>query len=267
MQAGRSSLSDKTVVVTRRVEQAKEFSDVLQQNGANVLLFPAVEIVEPASWNECDTALEHVSGYSGIVFTSRNSVKYFFHRVINRKKEQDVRKCPLYAVGDKTKNAIDEFGFQTEELPGHFSAESLARMLTNGSVTGKKYLFPKGNLARNEIVDILTGHGARVDDVVVYRTLEPLMDEDRKRMISKIKTQADLITFFSPSSVVHFLRSFDRSDLRTKHIAVFGATTLDAAQQEGLTVNIVSPNSTLEAFVGAIRQFYSHTESEYAITQ
>ena len=266
-QKERSSLAGKTVVITRRAEQAKEFSDVLMHYGAKVLHFPAVEIVEPTSWNECDAALEQVSGYSGIVFTSRNAVQYFLRRVTVLKKEQDIRKCLLYVVGEKTKHAIEEFGFQSEELPGQFSAEALARMLTAGSITGKKYLFPKGNLARNEIVDILTEHGAQVDDVLVYQTLEPLLDEERKRMIAEIKERADLVTFFSPSSVVQFLRSYDRSNLQKKHIAVFGTTTAAAAQHEGLTVDIVSPQSTLEAFVGAIRRFYSHTESEYAITQ
>ena len=103
---GQLPLSGKTIVVTRRKEQAKEFSELLEQQGAAVILFPAVEIAEPSSWNECDTALERLSEYSGIIFTSTNAAEYFFRRGTERRKSDRVS-CRLYAVGDKTKEKIE----------------------------------------------------------------------------------------------------------------------------------------------------------------
>ncbi len=264
--ADRLLFSGKTVVVTRRKEQAKEFSELLERHGARVILFPAVEVVAPPSWSECDAALEQLTKYSGIIFTSVNAVDFFFRRVKYLQNTDNLKRCLLYAVGEKTKSAIEGYGFQIERLPDYFSAEELARSLVQGSVTGKKYLFPKGNLARNEIVTILSNHGAMVDNIIVYHTQEPTLDDERRRQLKMIKDDADLITFFSPSSVVHFLRSLSIDVVRSKHVAVFGETTAEAAKHAGLNIDIIAPHSTINAFIEAIQRFYTFQhESVHAI--
>lgn len=253
---GQLPLSGKTIVVTRRKEQAKEFSDQLEQQGAAVILFPAVEIAEPSSWSECDAALERLSDYSGIIFTSPNSVEWFFRRVAERRKSEQMSHL-LYAVGEKTKEKIESFGFPSETLPANYSAEQLGMEIARGGVTGKRYLFPKGNLAKNDIETILSHHGATIDSVVVYRTLEPKADAHRNRVLNDIKERADLITFFSPSSVIHFLNTVPGNIVNGKDIAVFGKTTADTAREKGLAVAVTAECSTIEAFTATIRDFYS----------
>ncbi|MBI2428942.1 MAG: uroporphyrinogen-III synthase [Ignavibacteriales bacterium] len=250
-------LSGKTIVVTRRKEQAKEFSDLLKQKDAAVLLFPAVEIVEPDSWNDCDSALEQLNHYSGIIFTSSNATEYFFQRVNYRKKSERIKNLAFYAVGETTESTIKKFGFQTERLPDTFSAEELAHTIARTNVGGKRFLFPKGNLAKNNVVTILAKHGAEVDDVVVYNTQEPLLNEERWRRLEEIENHADMITFFSPSSVVHFIHQAERI-ARIKNVAVIGETTAETARKENLNVVLVAPRSTAAAFADAIGEFYSN---------
>ena len=252
----RLPLAGKTIVVTRRKEQAKEFSDLLEQVGASVILFPAVEIAEPSSWSECDTALERLNDYSGIIFTSANAVEYFFRRVAEQRKSSQMS-SRMYAVGEKTKEKIESFGFHTEEIPAHFSAEQLAREMVQRVVTGKRFLFPKGNLAKKDIERILSSHGAFVENVVVYRTQEPELNAARKMLLSEIKGRADLITFFSPSSVIHFLNTVPKNIVDAKDVAVFGETTANAAREKGLTVAVAAERSTIEAFLETIRDFYT----------
>lgn len=250
-------LAGKTIVVTRRKEQAKEFSDMLERSGARVLLFPAVEIVEPVSWTECDSAIERLNEYSGIIFTSTNAVEYFFRRVRHRTELEQVKTCAFYAVGEKTKSVIEGFGFQTEKLPETFSAEQLTKMMARGEIAGKKFLFPKGNLAKDEIVTTLASHGAVVDDVIVYNTQEPSFTAERQRLLQEIEQRADLITFFSPSSVNHSMNQA-RKIFISKNVAVIGETTAAAARDEKLNVVIVAPRSTVTTFVQEIEKFYSN---------
>jgi uroporphyrinogen-III synthase len=250
-------LQNRTIVVTRGKEQAKEFSDILERNGARVLLFPAVEIVEPEAWSECDSALTQLHKYSGVIFTSTNAVEFFFRRAENKRVVEQIQKCKLYAVGEKTKNTINSFGFQTERIPGTFSSEELANDLVKASVHGKRFLFPKGNLAKDDIVSKLSSHGAVVDSVTVYRTQEPPFDDMRQQMMRVIEERADMITFFSPSSVNHFVRRASKQMMQKKEVAVIGETTADAARRLGLSVVLVSPQSTVESFVEAITKYYT----------
>lgn len=249
-------LSGKTIVVTRRKEQAKEFSDLLVQKGANVLLFPALEIVAPDSWRKCDAALDRLNSYSGIIFTSSNAVKYFLQRVSHRKKSAQIYNLELYAVGETTENEIKKSGFQAEPLPDTFSAQELAQAIAQASVSGKRFLFPRGNLSKNDIQAILTASGAEVDDVVVYTTQELPLNNERRNMLSEIEQQADLITFFSPSSVRHSM-NYARNIFSLKNAAVIGETTAAAARQENLNVVLVASRSTAAAFADAIEKFYT----------
>lgn len=261
MSDGRSTerlpLSGKTIVVTRRKEQAKEFSDLLERKGATVLLFPAVEIAEPLSWTECDSVFGTLNEYSGIIFTSVNAVEYFFKRAIQQRNRDQIKNIPLFAVGEKTKSVIESYGFHTEEIPSHFSAEQLAFDLIKRPVAGKKFLFPKGNLAKSDLETVLSSSGATVNSITVYETREPQLDAARKRLLNEITECADMITFFSPSSVVHFLHAVSNKIIQTKNVAVFGETTADAARKERLHVVVVAPRSTIETFTEAIQNFYS----------
>src|SRR5690606_36774471 len=47
-------LKNKTIVLTRTVEQSKESVSAFSELGANVIIFPTLEIVPPSSWDEFD---------------------------------------------------------------------------------------------------------------------------------------------------------------------------------------------------------------------
>ncbi len=47
-------LKGKTIVITRTIEQSKETATALAKLGANVIVFPTLEILPPASWKRFD---------------------------------------------------------------------------------------------------------------------------------------------------------------------------------------------------------------------
>ena len=250
-------LSGKTIVVTRSKEQAKEFSLLLEQYGARVLLFPAVEIVDPQSWSDCDKALAKPAEYSGIIFTSVNAVQYFFRRAKKLKVMEQLKKCRVFAVGEKTKNAIDMYGMQSEKLSEIFSADQLANEIVKSSEVGERFLFPKGNLAKNDIQSILSSHGIIVDAITVYCTQEPPFDDSRKRILKKIEENSDLVTFFSPSSVNNFVTKASSESITRIPVAVIGETTAEVARHEGMNVVLVASQSTAGVFADSILHYYA----------
>jgi uroporphyrinogen III methyltransferase/synthase len=253
-------LSGLTVVVTRRPEQAVEFSDLLTQAGARVIHYPAVDISSPPTWSECDAALSRLKEYAGIIFTSMNSVEFFFRRAEERGAAEQLRSQTLFAVGEKTRSVIESFGGKTEDLPETFTGADLARRIVRQPVRGKRFLFPKGNLAREELPAILESAGATVDAVTVYETSEPPFTEERRTLMTEIEAKADLFTFFSPSSVHHFVRRATLQNMRSKQCAVIGAVTAEAAQREGFNIVIVAQRSTAVSFAQSIIRFYSSTQ-------
>ena len=54
---------------------------MLEDMGAEIILFPTVEIVPPQTWDGLDNAIDEVNSYDWIIFTSANGVRYFFSRL------------------------------------------------------------------------------------------------------------------------------------------------------------------------------------------
>src|SRR5262245_56290957 len=69
------------IVVTRPAHQASTMSDRLATLGAEVLELPAVRIEPPSDWSHVDRALDRLSDYGWLVFTSQNGVRFFLNRI------------------------------------------------------------------------------------------------------------------------------------------------------------------------------------------
>jgi uroporphyrinogen III methyltransferase/synthase len=72
------------IVVTRPRAQASKLGRMLRQEGAEVIHYPAIEIVDPPSWDEVDHAVEKLAGghYTWVAFSSPNGVERFFDRLV-----------------------------------------------------------------------------------------------------------------------------------------------------------------------------------------
>lgn len=250
-------LTGKTIVVTRAKKQAAEFTGMLESLGAQVIQFPAVEFTATRDWSTCDAALSILSDYSGVIFTSVNAVEYFFRRAADHSVLHRMKELRVYTVGEITRQSAEQHGVIAEELLETNSAEQLAQEIVRTVPSGTRMIFPKGNLGGTELISIVTAAGICIDAVEVYQTLEPPFDETRKAMVSQIESTADLLTFFSPSSVKNVVRHLTEECRQRLPAAVIGETTSVAATQAGLRVVLVAPKSAAEPFADAIRQFYS----------
>ncbi len=104
-----SPLRGKTILVTRAVHQAEEFSTALRSLGADVLEFPTIRICDPDSWDDLDRCIKKIAGYHGIIFTSVNAVEKFFQRV-DANTLFDLKEKILCAIGIKTQEALRTSG-------------------------------------------------------------------------------------------------------------------------------------------------------------
>lgn len=78
-------LFGKKIIVTRSRAQASRLVDVLNEKGAETIEIPTIAIKEPSdNYKGMDEALEHISTYDWLLFTSQNGVDYFFKRLYDK---------------------------------------------------------------------------------------------------------------------------------------------------------------------------------------
>lgn len=254
------SLKDRTVLITRRAEQAGDMIREIERLGGRPVLFPTVEITDAASWEEVDGAIGRIGGFDALVFASANAVERFLRRCRDRGVDlTEVQALRIYAVGETTRAAVTRLGLTVTLVPDAYSARGLAEALPPEAVRGKRFLIPRGDRAREELPRTLKEMGADVETVTVYSTVLPGgqgTEAVRQRILSG---SINVITFASPSAVTNFVQLFSPAELsglrKRVAIAVIGPTTEQAVRQAGLDVAIVAEVSTGVGLVRAIDEY------------
>jgi uroporphyrinogen-III synthase len=248
-------LKGRRVLITRAKEQTDEFAHALERAGATVSFFPTIEIVSPDSWVECDRAIRNLHDYHFLAFTSVNAVENFFSRalVVDGWSLPTIRRNKIYAVGEKTKSALESHGCKVEEA----TAEELGHLLGRVEMRGKRVLLPRGNLGTQLLPKLLRQHGAIVDEVVVYQTRKPESPdvESVQRMLHN--KEIDAVTFFSPSSFRNFVDLISSDKLNGVVVAVIGEVTANTAQSAGLKVDVVAAKASSESMVSSLADFFA----------
>ena len=254
-------LEGRTILVTRQREQSVEFIAEIEKRGGRAVLFPMITIQDPESWEDCDRALLQIKAYDSLVFASANAVEKFFLRCTLRGVEPIMfRRYDVYAVGEKTKQAVEEKGLQVKAIPDQYSSASLAESFQGRNLTGKRFLYPRGDLGKAELVKSLIQQGASVEPVVVYRNTGP-NEVDAEQVYRKLVVgEIDVVTFASPSAAINFAKLFPEARMTSMdkrvRIAAIGPTTEEAVKSLGLPVDIVARQSTVESLVDAIQTYY-----------
>ncbi len=199
-------LSGKTVLVTRARSQASTLKTQLEEKGAEVIEFPVIEFLPPKNWDPLDRALENLEDFDWVVFTSVNGVEAFFSRMKLLKKDARIFAGKKIAViGEATALALEAFGLKADLMPESFTSEGLLKAFQHTSLCGKAFLMARTDIAPALLREELTRKGARVEDVVAYRTV-PVRDRARKKELEKWirERKIDFITFTSSSTVKNF---------------------------------------------------------------
>src|SRR6185369_3326976 len=120
--------------------------------GAEVLLLPVIEIRPPADPGPLDHAMEHLSSYDWVIFTSVNGVRSFVDRLT------DIRslRAKVCAIGPATAAAVEALHIKVDRLPTEYVAESLMDALSSDDVAGKRILLPRAAVARDLVPVELT---------------------------------------------------------------------------------------------------------------
>ncbi|MFI5251080.1 MAG: uroporphyrinogen-III synthase [Bacteroidota bacterium] len=253
-------LQGKTVLITRAETQMNEFAGLIKKNGGTVISFPTIQIKPPSDWDECDRACSQIENYHGVIFTSVNSVEFFLNRYLGRQLSIDSLKSKLVcAVGEKTRQALHKHEIEVAIIPDKFTSDDLAKVLTAEIVSGKRFLFPRGNLGKNTLIDHITALGGEVHPVIVYLT-----QKTERRNVEQIrqylqKGEIDIITFTSPSTAINFFELFPDFKVLQKNVklAAIGPVTASAIEKIGNTVDITAKDSTIESMVETINEFYN----------
>jgi len=256
-------LAGKRILITRARDQAAVFSSSLRDLGAEVIELPTIEIMPPASWKGLDRAIDQITSYSWLIFTSANGVNFFWQRWKERNKDRLPPSLRICAIGPATAYQLMEKGIEVHITPKEFVAEAILREFEKSMLKGKRILLARAKEARDILPEGLRKMGAQVDVVETYRTVKPKGgSKSLKELLMKGKV--DAITFTSSSTVNHFAELLKKEDLqnllRGITIACIGPITARTAKNWKMRVQIQPKEYTIPALTQAITQYFARKQ-------
>lgn len=250
-------LFGKRIVVTRATEQAPALSGRLRELGAEVFEVPAVRIAR-LDLDPLREALEELSGYDWLVFTSRNGVTLFWEQLlVSGRDARSLAGLRIAAVGAATAGALLEHGIAVDVIPERFVAEGLIDALRErGDVGGARVLHVGAEGARDVLRVGLEELGTDVTLLPVYRSVpQPEGAENLRAALEH--GEVGLVTLTSASAVTGLIDAVGEDAARGVSAASIGPITSEAARNAGLDVAIEATESTIDGLVDAIVAAYA----------
>ncbi len=235
----------------------------LQDLGAEIFEFPTIVTAQPESYKELDNAINRISSYNWLIFTSANGFKYFIQRLLHNHVDiRDLKGIKVCAIGTKTAESVRQYGIKVDIIPDEFNAEGLVEtfikeqvsMVSGQELKGLKILLPRAEVAREVFPQKVRELGGEIDTPTAYRAIKPVKHGKRLKRFLK-EGRISVATFTSAATFNNFIDIMGDDASHVLHdvtIAAIGPVTAKAIEKAGLKVTIMPKEATIKAMVNEI---------------
>lgn len=240
-------LKGREIVVTRPAERIGALSGKLSALGANVTAFPCIRTVERTDNPELDTAMENLSRYRWLVFTSPTGAEIFFRRL--RKLHRDARALAglkIAAIGAKTAAEVEKNGVFSDLVPTIYDSDHLAQAMAGveGAV-----LLCRASAGSDALPRLFTKKGIPFADIACYDTV---YEAPNPEPVKSLVESGAIVTFTSASTVRGFVQSLPDTDYSRMIGCCIGKQTAAEAEKHGIPVRIAQV-ATMESLIECIK--------------
>jgi len=249
-------LFGKRIVVTRAREQAGQLSQILTDQGAEVIELPFITVEQNYDEKLVSEVFAGIAVYEWIIFTSANGVKNFFD--LFYKAYDDIRclgPMRIAAVGAATAREIEKHKLKVDLIPKQANADALAdELIKNEGVESVQMLVITGNQNRESLVERLESDEGRaiVDTLPLYKTSKA--DLSNHPAAERFRQEgADAVLFTSSSTVKSFVDQHAALTLeegaRKPAFGSIGPLTTKTLKELKLPVAFEATQASLEHFL------------------
>ena len=142
---------------------------LLEEKGASLFSICDMHVRTCPDMEKLDVAIQNLSDYRWIVFTSQNGIRIFFDRVracaVDLRKFADIR---FAVVGSGCAQALEQYGFYADYIPEQYTTESLANGICAVVKSGEKVLIPRAKEGSPVLEQILSANRIDAEILSIY---------------------------------------------------------------------------------------------------
>lgn len=188
-----------------------------------------------------------LSQYTGIIFTSKNAIDHYFRLAEEmRFSVPDSMRyiCQSEAVANYLQKHIV---YRKRKIS--FGEKNFCDLLPLfKKYPNEKYILPSSDVLNEDVPKTLEKAGVEWTRAIMYKTVcSDLSDITLK--------DYDMLVFFSPQGIKSLQKNFEDFKQEDTRIAVFGTTTLLAAEEAGLKIDVMAPTKESPSMTMAIEKY------------
>lgn len=251
MTAGR--LAGHRALITRPRERAQELCFLLEDEGAEVIALPLLELQPPEDPRPLRAAAERVGRFQWIALCSPSAVAALVEAVREAGTFPELRRAHLAAVGPATARAVRAHGLDVDRQVEQGGGAALFEALRPDLRPGDQVLLPAAAEGRPELEAALRDAGAEVTRVCAYRSVKQGLPAEAMELLRR--APPTLALFGSPRTAEALLEALGEQEARAllagAKLVAIGPTTRAAIESLGFTVAGTAVRPTAEALVDA----------------
>ncbi|WP_271423921.1 uroporphyrinogen-III synthase [Aequorivita sinensis] len=245
----------KTILVSQpepKIENSPYF-DLIERQKVKIDFVPFIH-VEGVSSKEVRTQKVDLTKYTALILTSRNSVDHFF-RIAEELRFKVPDSMKYFCQSEAVAYYLQKYVVYRKRkiYVGQRTFQELAPLIKK--YKNEKFLLPTSDKLKPEVPAVLNELKVDWKEATFYKTV--ISDLSNLRDV-----YYDILVFFSPSGIESLFENFPDFKQNNTRIAVFGNTTVKAATELGLRVDIQAPTTETPSMTMALEKYIKEVNNK-----
>ncbi|HAV55651.1 MULTISPECIES: uroporphyrinogen-III synthase [Aequorivita] len=245
----------KTILVSQpepKIENSPYF-DLIEKQKVKIDFRPFIH-VEGVSGKDVRAQKVDLNKYTAIILTSRNSVDHYF-RIAEELRFKVPDTMKYFCLSEAVAYYLQKYVVYRKRkiYVGKRTFSELAPLIKK--YKNEKFLLPSSDKLKPEVPEVLNELKVDWKEATFYKTVISDLSDLRD-------VYYDILVFFSPSGIQSLLENFPDFKQNETRIAVFGNTTVKAATEVGLRVDIQAPTPETPSMTMALEKYIKEVNNK-----
>jgi len=238
----------KTILVSQPAPKAEQspYFDLMDKQKVKIDFRSFIHVEGESAKSVRSQKIDFLS-FSAVIFTSRNAVDNYF-RLADEMRIIVPDEMKYFCISEAVAYYLQKYVVYRKRkiYVGTRSLEDLVPTIKKHK--GEKFLLPCSDKTESGSVESLNDIGIEWKKAILFRTVMSDLSDLQDVFY-------DILVFFSPSGIKSLFKNFPEFKQNNTRIAVFGNTTVKAAEEAGLKIDIAAPTKETPSMTMALEKY------------
>ena len=238
----------KTILVSQPAPKAKQspYFDLMNKQKVKIDFRSFIHVEGESSREVRNQKIDFLS-FSAVIFTSRNAVDHYF-RLADEMRVTIPDDMKYFCLSEAVAFYLQKYVVYRKRkiYVGTRTFDDLMPLIKKHK--SEKFLLPSSDKVKQTMIDKMNSLKVEWKRAILFKTvISDLSDLEN--------VFYDVLVFFSPSGIKSLFENFPTFKQNNTRIAVFGNSTVKAAEEAGLQIDIAAPSKETPSMTMALEKY------------